>query len=116
VGVRTLFGDFNNDSDFDDNLGTINAVSTIDLSTLGLGSPGDIAWDIGDNGRPFRDYTLTLRVQNTSGSEINQWSFSLDTWYADDDSNNATASILWSTDNVNFTSIDSYTTTATPVA
>jgi hypothetical protein len=113
VGVRTLFGDFNADSDFDDNLDVINAVSTVDLGTLGLGSAGDIAWDIGDTARPFRDYTLTLRVQNTSGAAIDQWSFSLDTWYADDDADNASVSILWSTDNANFTSIDSYTTTNT---
>ncbi|MGC9450175.1 MAG: hypothetical protein ACP5I4_01900 [Oceanipulchritudo sp.] len=113
VGLRTQFGDYNNDSDLVDALNTINAVSAPDLSTLGLGSAGDIALDIGNNGRPFRDYTLTLRVHNISGSAIDQWSFSLDTWYADDDADNATASILWSTDNVNFSSIDSYTTTNT---
>jgi uncharacterized protein (TIGR03382 family) len=116
AGNRTLFSDFNDDGDLADELNVINAVRYTELSTIGLGVAGDFASDIGNTARPFRSYDLTLRVQNVSGSTIDAWSFGLDHWYADDDDTNAVASILWSTDNVNFNTIDSVTTTNTGAA
>jgi hypothetical protein len=110
-GARTLYEDYNNDGDNEDWLGTINACTWTDTSTLSLAS--GYALDIGNTATPWRSYELILRVLNSSGATIDQWSFSLDTWYADTDSNNVTASIAWSTDNVNFTELDSYTTSST---
>ncbi len=118
TGARTLFGDFNNNSDLGDNLGGINAVAYSDRGTLGIGTAGDMAYVIGNNAAsaPFRDYTMTLRVLNDSGSNISNWSMSLDTWYLDDASNPYNVAISYSTDNTSFTSIDGYTTSNTSTA
>ena len=107
-GARTQYEDFNNDGDLGDTGGTIPGVGFMDLGS------GDWAIGIGDNGgnyAPWRDFTLTLRVRNTSGATISSWNVSLDTWYADPDNNATDATLSYSTDNVNFTSVDSYTTT-----
>ncbi|MGC9452632.1 MAG: PEP-CTERM sorting domain-containing protein [Oceanipulchritudo sp.] len=107
-GVRTQFGDYNNNASLGDALGTIAGVSLLDRGG------GDYAYGIGDNGgnyEPWRDFTLTLRVQNVSGATISSWNVSLDTWYADTDNSPTDATLSYSVDNVNFTAIDSYTTT-----
>ncbi|MDF3129474.1 PEP-CTERM sorting domain-containing protein [Kiritimatiellaeota bacterium B1221] len=114
LGNRTQFSDYNNDMDSNDLQGTIAGVTFGDITSFGItGDSSDLAYGIGDNGgnwRPFASFDLTLRVQNTSGATIDNWSFALDTWYADDDSSHANISILYSTDNITFTAIDSYTT------
>ncbi|MGC9452633.1 MAG: hypothetical protein ACP5I4_14435 [Oceanipulchritudo sp.] len=108
VGERTQYGDYNNDGDQEDALGTIAGVGFLDLG-------GDNwAYAIGNNGgnyEPWRDFTLTLRVHNQSGTTVSDWNVSIDTWYADTDTNNTEVTLSYSTDNVNFTAIDSYTTT-----
>lgn len=114
AGNASLFGDLNGDGDFGDELNNVNGLSYTQLSDIGLGSAGDWAIDTGNSNSaaPFRDYELTLRVLNNSGTAIEGWAFSLDTWYADPDGN-ALGTIFWSTDNVNFTQLDTYNTTAT---
>lgn len=114
VGERTFFGDYNNNGSLGDGLNVIPGVDFEDMATLGIGDARDYAYAIGRNGgnnSPWRDFDLTLRVKNGSGATIDSWNVSLDTWYADPDSGNTNVTLAYSTDNVNFTPIDSYTTT-----
>lgn len=121
-GQASFFGDdFNGDADTTDNFNVLSG-STIFGSTntfgIALTAP-DVAIAFGTNGspgsagytRPFRDYTFTLRIQNTSGGPISQWSSRVDSWWGDDDTANATMSLAWSTNLTTWTVIDSFTTT-----
>lgn len=114
VGVPSPFEDYNNDGDFGDVEGTLNAVEVVDRLDLGIGDAGDNVIRIGDdlNGA-WREYALTLRVVNNSGATISDWSVDLDTWHVSSDSNVSKISLAWSTDNVTFTEFDSYIGTNT---
>lgn len=59
--------------------------------------------------------TLTLRIQNTTGGTVTDWSFFADAWYASTGTT-ATLTFAYSTDNVNFTTFDTRTSTATTSA
>lgn len=120
-GQSTFFGDdFNGDGDTTDNLGVVAGATILDsTNAYGVSLDGvDRAISFGTNGaigtanylRPYRDYAFTLRIQNVSGIEISEWSTSLDAWWGDEDSANATMSLRWSTDLTNWNTLDSFTT------
>ncbi len=118
IGVRTPFGDYNNDGDFADALTGVTGISqgkthfdafggSESASDYLIVGSGDGITDTNGDSRAF---TMTLRVRNMTGGTVPQWKFGFDLW----DRSTLSASqvsaftIKYSTDNVNFTTLTSF--------
>jgi hypothetical protein len=53
----------------------------------------------------FTPGTITLRVQNTTGSTVSSWNIAYDAFYYNDESRSNSIAFAWSTDNDLFTSV-----------
>lgn len=118
-GIASPFGDnINGDGDNNDNFNVLSGARLADHSQFTGVNVGDFGLVFGNNGdttsggylQPFRSYALTLRIQNVSGASISEWSVDMDNWWGDRDNDSATMSLAYSTDNVTFTTLDSFTT------
>lgn len=104
-GVRTFFGDMNNDGDFGDNSGTTthfwigNYFGGSDNEFILGNDAGDAQWG---------NFTLTLRAQNNTGQIAEKWTFGADLWLKDTDANLSNLTVSYSTNNEDFVTLATF--------
>ncbi|MEM6884684.1 MAG: PEP-CTERM sorting domain-containing protein [Verrucomicrobiota bacterium] len=87
-------------------------------SSGGVTTGGVYSFDVGGGnntlgfqpgGSDFTPGTATLTIQNTTGFTVNSWNFGYDLWVFNDQGRANSFNWEWSTDNVSFNSLSTYT-------
>lgn len=116
-GAPTGFENFNGDADLLDDASVLNALNLAQHSIFGTNNwgvilSGTLGTNEGDNA--WSNSYLTLRIQNTTGIAVNEWSFTMDAWMNDASGNNfSNLTLQYSTDNTSFTTFDTVVGAAT---
>lgn len=115
--VATAFGDYNNDGDTADLVSVANAIYLRKHSTFGPNasdhglfmSADSTSADFGSNA--YSDTTIVLRIQNVTGIAINEWDITTKVWMNGENSRNnmSNFTMSYSTNNTDYTSLDSVT-------